>query len=130
MKNFRKRLPQRKLYSEYVKMMNGYLGLSKREAEVYSFIVKLDTEWHPVSDKDFKDVFSTTNRKLIMRECNISKTNLSRLVIKLINNGLIVLNSDNGYGLPSNLALNISDKIIETVFTFEIIDDNGAGQGN
>ena len=130
MKNFRKRLPQRKLYSEYVKMMNGYLGLSKREAEVYSFIVKLDTEWHPVSDKDFKDVFSTTNRKLIMRECNISKTNLSRLVIKLINNGLIVLNSDNGYGLPSNLALNISDKIIETVFTFEIIDDDGARQNN
>jgi len=130
MKNFRKKLTQRKLYSEYVKMMNGYLGLSKREAEVYSFIVKLDTEWHPISAKDTKDILSTTNRKLIMRECNISKTNLSRLVIKLINESLIILNSDNGYELPSKLALNISDNIIETVFTFEIIDDDGARQNN
>jgi len=110
--------------------MNGYLGLSKREAEVYSFIVKLDTEWHPISGKDTKDILSTSNRKLIMRECNISKTNLSRLVIKLINDGLIILNSDNGYELPSKLALNISDNIIETVFTFEIIDDDGTRQSN
>jgi biotin operon repressor len=108
-------------------MMNGYFGLSKREAEIYSFIVKLDSEWRPVSDKDYKDILSTSNRKLIIRECNINKTNLSRLIIDLRNRGLVVFNADGGYELPSKLAINPSEKIIETVFTFEVVDDEGTG---
>lgn len=130
MKNFRKRLPQKKLYSEYVKMMNGYFGLSKREAEVFSFIVKLDTEWTPKSDKDYKDILSAGYRKLIIRECNINKTNLSRLILDLKDKGLIITNKDGGDELPPNLALNKDDKIIETVFTFEITDDEGTRQDN
>lgn len=130
MKNFRKKIPLKKLYSEYVKMMNGYFGLSKREAEVYSFIVKLDSEWKPISDKDIKDVLSTTNRKLIIRECNINKTNLSRLVAKLIDQGLIVYTADHCYELPSAIALDISSGIVETTFTFEIVSDDGARQNN
>lgn len=130
MKNFRKKIPLKKLYSEYVKMMNGYFGLSKREAEVYSFIVKLDSEWKPISDKDIKDVLSTTNRKLIIRECNINKTNLSRLIAKLIDQGLIVYTADHCYELPSAIALDISSGIVETTFTFEIVSDDGARQNN
>jgi len=110
--------------------MNGYFGLSKREAEIYSFIVKLDSEWKPISDKDIKDVLSTTNRKLIIRECNINKTNLSRLVAKLIDQGLIVYTADHCYELPSAIALDISSGIVETTFTFEIVNDDGARQNN
>ena len=79
MKNFRKKLPQKKLFSEYVTMMNGYFGLSKREAEIYSFVVKLDSEWQPKSDLDFKDVLSTSNRRLIIRECILIKQILADL---------------------------------------------------
>jgi hypothetical protein len=129
MKNYRKKLPQRKLFSEYVKAMNGYFGLSKREAEIYSFIVELDSKWVPISGKDYKDILSTTNRKLIIRECNINKTNLSRLIIQLRNEGLIELNEHNGYELPSSLALDLNEKIFEIVFTFEI-EDEGSGQNN
>jgi len=111
-------------------MMNGYFGLSTREAEIYSFIVKLDTEWRPISDNDFKDILSTSNRRLIMRECNINKTNLSRFISKLLSDGLVVRNTTGGYELPNGLALDISEKIIETVFTFEVIDDDRAGQNN
>lgn len=111
-------------------MMNGYFGLSQREAEIYSFIVRLDTEWRPASDKDFKDVFSTSNRRLIIRECNIGKTNLSRLIVELRRKGLIVYNAQGGNELPGKLAINPNDKIIETVFTFEVVDDEGAGQNN
>lgn len=123
MKNFRKRLPKKKLYSEYVRMMNGYFGLSKREAEIYSFMVKLDTEWVPISNKDFKNILSTTNRKLIISECNINKTNLSRLITKLYDDGLLSRNSKGGYEIPVNLALDPNEDIIETVFTFEVIND-------
>lgn len=129
MKNYRKKLPQKKLFSEYVKLMNGYFGLSKREAEIYSFIVELDSKWVPITDKDYKDILSTTNRKLIIRECNINKTNLSRLIIQLRNEGLIELNEHGGYEIPTSLALDINDKIFEIVFTFEI-EDEGPGQTN
>ncbi len=130
MKNFRKKVQQKKLYSEYVKMMNGYFGLSKREAEVYSFIVKLDAEWRPASDKDFKDVLSTSNRRLIIRECNINKTNLSRLIIDFRNKGLLISNTSGGYEVPERIALQPDEKIIETVFTFEVVSDEGTGQVN
>jgi len=128
MKNFRKKLPQKKLFSEYVTMMNGYFGLSKREAEIYSFVVKLDSEWQPKSDLDFKDVLSTSNRRLIIRECNINKTNLSRFIAVLKEKELITTNEHGGYELPSKLAIDLNDKIIETVFTFEIVDDEGTRQ--
>lgn len=130
MKNFRKRLPQRKLFSEYVKIMNGIFGLSKREAEIYSFMVKIDTEWRPLSDRDFKNILSTSNRKLIIRECNINKTNLSRLIIDLRNSGLIELNIDGGYQIPSSIAIDPDTKLIEIVFTLEVINDEGSGQTN
>lgn len=129
MKNFRKKVPQKKLFSEYTRIMNGIFGLSKREAEIYSFMLKIDSEWHPVSDKDYKDILSTSNRKLIIRECNINKTNLSRLIIDLRNSGLVELNQHGGYEIPSSLALNIRDKVFEIVFTLEI-DEDGTGQNN
>lgn len=130
MKNFRKKLPKRKLYSEYVRMMNGYFGLSKREAEVYSFMLMLDTEWKPLSDRDYKNILGTTNRSLIIRECNINKTNLSRLVASLKEKGLLINNTHGGYEIPSDISIDSNALIIETVFTFEIIDDEGTRQNN
>ena len=127
MKNFRKKLKQKKLFTEYVRIMNGVFGLSKRESEVYSFVLKLDSEWHPVSDRDFKNVFSTSNRRLIVRECGINKTNLSRFISVLKNKGLITVNPDGGYEIPSSIAIDLNDKIIEIVFTLEVIGDEGTG---
>jgi hypothetical protein len=109
--------------------MNGIFGLSKREAEVYSFILELDSKWVPISDKDYKDVLSTSNRRLIIAECNINKTNLSRLIIQLRNEGLLQLNEHNGYEIPASIALDISQKVFEIVFTLEV-DDEGTGKTN
>lgn len=127
MKNFRKKLPQRKLFSEYVKIMNGIFGLSKRETEVYSFMVKLDTEWHPVSEKDFKNILSTSNRRLIIRECNINKTNLSRFIAVLKGKGLVTVNQNGGYEIPSSIAIDLHNKIVEVVFTLEVLENEGPG---
>jgi hypothetical protein len=130
MKNFRKRVSQKKLFSEYVKIMNGIFGLSKREAEIYSFILKLDSEWKPKSEKDYKDILSGSNRKLIIRECNINKTNLSRLIIELRGKGLLAYNADGGYEVPSSIAIDLSNKTTEIVFTLEVLEDDRTGQNN
>lgn len=110
--------------------MNGVLGLSKRETEVYSFMLKLDSEWKPKSDKDFKNIISTENRRLIIKECNINKTNLSRFIIQLKGMELIVPNTDGGYEISPKLALDISEQIIEIVFTLDISDDKNTGSNN
>mgnify|MGYP001574383299 FL=1 len=130
MKNFRKRVLKKKLFSEYVRVMNGIFGLSKREAEVYSFILKIDNEWRSLSDKDYKNILSTSNRRLIIRECNINKTNLSRLIVALKNNGLLEVNENGGYEIPSSIAVDLRDGIVEIVFTLELIKDEGARQNN
>ena len=130
MKNFRKIVPQRKLYSEYVKIMNGIFGLSKREAEVYSFVIRLDSEWRPASEKDFKDILSTSNRRLVIRECNINKTNLSRLIIDLKRKGLLTQNTQGGYEVPSSISIDLSSKVTEVVFTLEVGPDDRAGKDN
>lgn len=130
MKNFRKIVPQRKLYSEYVKIMNGIFGLSKREAEVYSFVIRLDSEWRPASEKDFKDILSTSNRRLVIRECNINKTNLSRLIIDLKRKGLLTQNTQGGYEVPSSISIDLNSKVTEIVFTLEVGPDDRAGKDN
>jgi hypothetical protein len=110
--------------------MNGIFGLSKREAEVFSFILKLDTEWRPISDKDFKDVLSTGNRRLIIKECNINKTNLSRFIIALRDKGLITTNQYGGSEIPEAIAIDLSNGIVEVTFTLELSENEGSGQNN
>lgn len=128
MKNFRKKVQQKKVFSEYVRIMNGIFGLSKREAEVYSFMLKLDAEWRPASSKDFKNILSTSYRRLIVRECNINKSNLSRLILELRNKGLLSINEDGGYEIPSMISINLDDPIIEVVFTLELLENESTGQ--
>jgi ABC-type metal ion transport system substrate-binding protein len=87
----------------------------------------LDSEWKPISEKDYKNILSTTNRRLIIRECNINKTNLSRLIIDLRNKGLVTLNEHGGYEIPSSIAINSDSKIIEVVFSLEVLENDRAG---
>ena len=130
MKNFRKKLSQRKLFSEYVRIMNGVFGLSKREAEIFSFILKLDSEWSPLSDKDFKNVLSTDNRRLIIKECNVNKTNLNRFINGLKEKRLIIINDLGGYEIPEPIAIDLSNRIVEVTFTLELTDDERTGSNN
>jgi hypothetical protein len=109
--------------------MNGIFGLSPREAEVYSFIIKLDAEWTPKSDLDYKDILSNSNRKLISRECNMNKSNLSRLITDLKEKGLLSLNADGGLEVPEKIALNLKENPIEIVFTLEV-EHEGTGQNS
>jgi hypothetical protein len=106
--------------------MNGIFGLSKREAEVYSFIMQLDTEWVKRSAKDYKDVLSTSNRRLIISECNIGKTNLSRLIILLRDKGLLVVNEHGGYEVPSAISIDPGSHSVEVVFTLTVNGDEGS----
>jgi hypothetical protein len=103
--------------------MNGIFCLSPREAEVFSFILKMDSDWRPRSDSDFKNVLNTSNRRFLVKECNLNKSNLSRMVIDIAEKGLLIKNEHGGYEVPSKIAIEPDVKLIEIVFTLEVDDE-------
>jgi hypothetical protein len=99
-----KRVTKDKLYSEYLKMINGYLRLTEKELQIVASCLY-------INDKD-DDIFSTENRKQIQQECNISSLNLNNHIAHLKRKGII--NDSNG-------VLSINDKIIPIPINGDIV---------
>lgn len=84
----------------YITVLNGLLQLTPREIDVFSALMKIDLVWQPKMDGDLKNLMSTDNRRLIMKNANISKANLTRAVKKFISVGIIEVQPDGRYLIP------------------------------
>ena len=73
---------------EFLKSLNGILGVTDRELELLSKFVELDMNHN--SALGYKNVASTDNRKMIRRELGITPDNLSRYISKFKDKGLLV----------------------------------------
>ena len=98
-----------KLIYEFLKALNGILGLTDRELGLLTKLVELDIEQD--SDEDDKDVTSTKNRKRIFKDLNITPDNLSRYLTRFIKKGLLQ---------PSKI---IGNYVVNKVLIPEIIKD-------
>lgn len=121
--NLKKIIKRKHLHREYLKIMNGILQLSYREAEILSLLLKIDMEWIPVLPVDYKDILSTDNRRKIMNESRINKNNLSKYISTFKSKGLIVSNTSGGYEISKRLLPDISKGYIDITFILEIEDD-------
>lgn len=131
--NFRKVLAKEKIFSEYVRVMNGVFGLSKRETEVYSLLLKLnDTIKNSALNKFKVNILNSENRRIIMKECNITKTNLSRQIMKFKDIGLIRYDVEsNTYQIPDYVSpIFIGGHTIEITFTLTTLPDESTGSDN
>jgi len=121
------------MFSEYVRVMNGVFGLSKREAEVYSLLLRLNHTIISSGLNKFKvNILNTDNRRIIMKEKNISKTNLSRQIIKFKETGLLKYDPvENTYEIPEYVAPTfVGGHTIEITFTLSTIPDESTGSNN
>lgn len=118
MRAFRKTIKQKHLYKEYLNIINGILGLSGKEAEVFSLLIQLELEQKPVLGNKV-DILSTTNRKAIMTETLINKNNLSKYISILKSKGLINKDKD-GYFVNKMFIPEVDKNTIETLFVLEI----------
>jgi predicted transcriptional regulator len=111
----RKKLSKDTLYTEYSKILNGVLQLSKREVEVFSFLLKADAEGN-------KDNINTRQiRTDIINTYKISEANLSRYLGVLKDKGLI-LKGNNGKLILNDLVRPIvMDTVLELKFLLEIV---------
>ena len=73
---------------EFLKSLNGILGVTDRELELLSKFVELDMNHN--SALGYKNVASTDNRKMIRRELGITPDNLSRYISKFKDKGLLI----------------------------------------
>jgi len=121
--NLKKTIKKKNLHKEYLKIMNGVLQLSYREAEILSLLLKIDLEWKPIMPTDFKNIISTDNRRKVMSESRINKNNLSKYIAMFKDKGLIVTNSFGGYEISKRLLPDISKGYIDITFILEIDED-------
>ena len=119
--NLRKKVAKKALHTEYVNILNGILQLSKREAEVFSFILTFDAEGY---DDNINSAFC---RQIIIDALSISESNLSRYLNTLKSKGLIVKSPSNKWILNDNLRPPHKD-IVEVTFSLEV--DNTPREGN
>jgi hypothetical protein len=87
----RKIVSKQDVFKEYVKILNGVMGLSPREADLFSFILKRDYENDPgLMTYTDRNINSKAIRKQAMAELHLNDTNLSRYLGVLKEKGLVV----------------------------------------
>lgn len=98
MKVFKKKISKKRVYREYVDVLNGKLNLSLREADIFAVLLQVHSEWGSMV-KETGNILSTDVRKQLMRETLVTKTNLARYVTSLKEKGVLV-------ETPTGLMLN------------------------
>ena len=121
--NLRKRVNKSSLYSNYVNILNGVLQLSKREAEVFSFILAAD------ANGEFDNINSRKVRSAITAELDISEPNLSKYLSVLKAQNLIVRNKGNRWVVHDYIRPSVVGGILEVTITLELLNEV-SGQTN
>lgn len=120
---FTKVVKRKNLYSQIGKILNGVSELSPRQMQIFSILLKVDSEWRPVLDNDIKNILNPIVRKAIMRDTKINKNNLSRYISELKDKGLLIENEQGGYEVKKGLRPVEQDRILNIVFTLIIEDE-------
>lgn len=106
MKAYKKKISKKRVYREYVSILNGVLQLSHREADVFATLLQINAEWGSMVEQ-IGNVLSTDVRRQLMKETRITKTNLARYVNSLADKGILVPGKAEG-------SLMINDTFIPT----------------
>lgn len=109
----KKKVTKETLFSEYTKILNGVLGLSKRETEVFSFILLAD------KNGDKTNINSKSLRSEMIQTLKISEANLSRYLGTLKTKGLII-RGQAGWVINDLIRPVVKDNVFELRFILEI----------
>ena len=85
-----KQVEKKDLYSEFLKTLNGIMDLPKRELQLLTTLVQLQSEPQLSNNDPESGVISGTNRKYIEKELGITQDNQSRYFKKFKELGYLV----------------------------------------
>ena len=111
--NLRKKVQNNEVYTEYVKILNGVLQLSNREAEVFSFILQADPLFP-------SNINSKVLRDILLKQLGITDANLSKYLRVIKDKGLIIRGPDRKWVLNENIRPEINNGFVELNITLEL----------
>ena len=114
--NLRKTVQKHNLYDEYVSILNGILRLSKRESEVFSFLLAAD------ANGEHLNINTKKIRSALRTKLGISESNLSLYLSTLKKLSLIVRSDDRKWVINDAIRPGLEGGIIEVTVT---LDTNG-----
>lgn len=123
--NLTKKANKNTFYFDYVKILNGVLQLSNREAEVFSYLLMADADGYS------KDINNKRVRLTIGAKLGISEANLSRYLTTIKDKGLIVRGERNKWVINDNIrpVIEINDKtkkeLVKIDFVINLIKVKG-----
>jgi hypothetical protein len=121
--NFHKKVTKNNYIREYIVVLNGLLGLTPREIDILSVLIKIDVSWQNRTPVDIKNILSTDSRRLAMKETGMNKSNFARVINKLQSMRLLIPSSDGGMVVNELLkpVFDSTDKI-EVKFILDLND--------
>lgn len=84
-----KAVTNKTLILEFIRALNGILNITDREIELLSKFIELDMQYNPALEER-KNVISTKNRKIVMKDLRIGPDNLSRYIRRFKDKGILV----------------------------------------
>jgi len=100
--------------------MQGLINLTEREKQLLLLLIKIDADWEPTFDIEYKNVLSTDNRKVLVKEANMNKANLTMYSKSLFQKGCLIRNEQGGAEVNPILMPEIVGDIVEYSFTLDM----------
>jgi hypothetical protein len=119
-----KTIPSEKLSIEFLRSLNGLLGLTDRELSILSTFLAIHLESVKLK-KAKKSIDCTENRKIVMDRENITKDNLCRYIQTFKSNKLIVVDQDGMMTINKALIpIVIGNKTIQITMLLKLKDND------
>ena len=83
-------------------------------------LIKIDEKWVRSFDGQVKNILSTDYRRLLCKEANMNKANLTMYCKSLFKKGCLIKNSEGGTEINTMLVPTIIGDIVEYTFTLDM----------
>jgi hypothetical protein len=121
--NFHKKVTKSNYIREYIVVLNGLLDLTPREIDVLATLIKIDLSWVMRSSSEIKNIISTDNRRLVMKDTNMNKSNFTKAINKFKSMRLLVASPEGGVVINELLKPAIDPKNkVEITFILDLND--------
>ena len=123
MNKFIKTVRESDVCYEFLRGLNGLMGLTDRELEVFSALVSL--RMIDIKDRNSKlPVDRTDNRKILMSNLGIGKDNMSKYIKTFISKGILIRAKNGKVSILESLIPDIiGGRMVQTSIIIKIQDN-------
>ena len=116
MNKFVKTIPTNKVYTEYLRSINGILELTDREIQLLGYMMEIQVKISLKTNDIIKSITATPIRKQIFKELGISKSNYINYLKTYKSKGLLIKVNEDSYFVNDKIfPIIIGDRVQITI---------------